>query len=203
MLNPTTFILVSVFCFAIWGFYTWRLNSLALRRDSDSPANTPYWIKKFENISGPGIVIYSLTMTAVVIYWVMSMDVTCTPRSMGCSSSSARATQCSRFSIIVSISLSKAEPFKTILRQTEQHDMGQAHLRLRHAQHLPGLRAVPHHLVGKFCLKKFPGTSIAFAATGGVIITLDFMFHWLIPFTMLLSRDISATRSASSASASG
>ena len=28
------------------------------------------------------------------------------------------------FSIIVSISLSKAEPFKTILRQTEQHDLG-------------------------------------------------------------------------------
>ena len=24
----------------------------------------------------------------------------------------------------------------------------------------------------------------------GVIITLDFIFHWLIPFTMLLSRDL-------------
>ena len=42
----------------------WRLNSLALKRDADTPENTPYWIKKFENISGPGIVIYSLTMTA-------------------------------------------------------------------------------------------------------------------------------------------
>ena len=40
----------------------------------DSPANTPRWIKKFENISGPGIVVYSLTMTAAVIYWVMSLD---------------------------------------------------------------------------------------------------------------------------------
>ena len=47
-----------------------------LQRDSDSPANTPYWIKKLENISGPGIVVYSLTMTARVIYWVMSMDPT-------------------------------------------------------------------------------------------------------------------------------
>jgi len=24
----------------------------------------------------------------------------------------------------------------------------------------------------------------------GVIITLDFIFHWLIPFTLLLSRDL-------------
>ena len=55
---------MSLLCFAIWGFYTWRLNSLALKRDADRPENTPYWIKKFENISGPGIVVYSLTMTA-------------------------------------------------------------------------------------------------------------------------------------------
>ena len=40
------------------------------------PRTTPYWIKKFENISGPGIVVYSITMTAGAIYWVMSMDVT-------------------------------------------------------------------------------------------------------------------------------
>ncbi|MFZ1087085.1 MAG: hypothetical protein WAN35_19140, partial [Terracidiphilus sp.] len=58
MLNPTAFIFVSVVCFAIWGFYAWKLNSLGLQRDSDSPAATPKWIKHLENISGPGIVIY-------------------------------------------------------------------------------------------------------------------------------------------------
>ena len=45
-------------------------------RPSNGPDTTPCWIKKLENISGPGIVVYSLTMTAAVIYWVMSMDVT-------------------------------------------------------------------------------------------------------------------------------
>jgi hypothetical protein len=58
MLNPGVH-LVSLLCFAIWGFYTWRLNALGLKRDADSPENTPYWIKKFENISGPGIVVYA------------------------------------------------------------------------------------------------------------------------------------------------
>ena len=94
MLNPNAFILVGLLCFAIWGFYTWRLNSLALRRDADPPGNTPYWIKKFENISGPGIVVYSLTMTAAVIYWVMSWTPHGTRRSTACSSWSARATRC-------------------------------------------------------------------------------------------------------------
>jgi len=76
MLNPGTFIWVSLLCFAIWGFYTWRLNDLGLKRDAASSASTPEWIKRFENISGPGIVIYALTMTAAVIYWVMSLDPT-------------------------------------------------------------------------------------------------------------------------------
>jgi len=76
MLQPDMFWLVSLFCFAVWAFYTWRLNRLALDRDADSPANTPAWIKKFENICGPGIVVYALTMTAAVIYWVMSLDPT-------------------------------------------------------------------------------------------------------------------------------
>ena len=76
MLNPDTFIAVGVLCFAIWAFYMMRLNSMALKRDSDVPENTPFWIKKFENLSGPGIVVYSLTMTAGAIYWVMSMDPT-------------------------------------------------------------------------------------------------------------------------------
>src|ERR1035441_6787759 len=55
MLNPAAFIVTGLVCFAIWGLYAWRLNSLGLQRDADSPAATPEWIKRLENISGPGI----------------------------------------------------------------------------------------------------------------------------------------------------
>jgi len=60
MLNPADFIAVSLLCFAIWGFYAWRLNSLGIERDADSPENTPAWIKRFENISGPGVLFILL-----------------------------------------------------------------------------------------------------------------------------------------------
>ena len=124
MLNPSAFIVVSVICFAIWAFYTWRLNTLALKREAESPLNTPYWIKKFENVSGPGIVVYSLTMTAAVIYWVMSLDPTWYSSVYGLLFLVGQGYSVLALSIIVSISLSKAEPFRTILRQTEQHDLG-------------------------------------------------------------------------------
>jgi hypothetical protein len=189
MLNPTTFILVSVFCFAIWGFYTWRLNSLALQRDSDSPSNTPYWIKKFENISGPGIIVYSLTMTAAVIYWVMSMDVTWYSSVYGLLFLVGQGYSVLALSIVVSISLSKAEPFKTILRQTEQHDMGKftfafvmLNIYLAFAQFL---------IIWSGNLpEEIPWYLDRIRGHWGIIVTLDFLFHWLIPFTMLLSRDI-------------
>jgi len=35
MLNPGAFVWVGLLCFAIWGFYTWLLNSLALKRDAE------------------------------------------------------------------------------------------------------------------------------------------------------------------------
>ncbi len=189
MLNPVTFLWVNLLCFAIWGFYTWRLNSMALRREADSPANTPYWIKKFENISGPGIVVYSLTMTAVVIYWIMSMDVTWFSSVYGLLFLVGEGYSVLAFGIIVSIALSKAEPFKTILRQTEQHDLG----KLTFAFVMLNI----YLAFGQFLIiwsgnlpDEIPWYLDRIRGHWGIIITLDFIFHWLIPFSMLLSRDI-------------
>jgi hypothetical protein len=189
MLNPTTFSLVSLLCFAIWGFYTWRLNTLALQRDSDPLGNTPYWIKKFENISGPGIVIYALTMTAAVIYWVMSMDPTWYSSVYGLLFLVGQGYSVLALSIIVSISLSKAEPFKTILRQTEQHDLG----KLTFAFVMLNI----YLAFGQFLIiwsgnlpEEIPWYLDRIRGHWGIVITLDFLFHWLIPFTLLLSRDL-------------
>jgi hypothetical protein len=97
MLNVATYWIVGLICFAIWGFYTWRLNTMSLARERDTLANTPYWIKKFENISGFGIVVYALTMTAAVIYWVMSMDVTWYSSIYGLLFLVGQATRCWRW----------------------------------------------------------------------------------------------------------
>ena len=124
MLQPDMFVTVGLFCFLVWAFYTWRLNRLGLERDKDSPENTPMWIKKFENISGPGIIVYAITMSAAVIYWVMSLDPTWYSSVYGLLFLVGQGYMVLALGIIVAVSLSKGEPFKTILRQTEQHDLG-------------------------------------------------------------------------------
>jgi len=117
MLNEAAFWGVSLLCFAIWVYYEIRLNALALQRDADTPANTPYWIKRFENVSGPGILIYAITMTACAIYWVMSMDPTWFSSVYGLLFLVGQGYLVLAFCIIVTISLSRAEPFKTILEE--------------------------------------------------------------------------------------
>jgi hypothetical protein len=189
MLNPTAFVVVSIVCFAIWGFYAWRLNALGLQRDADSPVTTPEWIKRLENISGPGIVVYAITMSAAVIYWVMSLDPTWYSSVYGLLFLVGQGYQVLAFSIIVVISLSKGEPFKTILRKTEQHDLGKftfafvmLNIYLAFSQFL---------IIWSGNLpEEIPWYLDRFMGGWGVIITLDFIFYWLIPFTLLLSRDL-------------
>ena len=189
MLNPSAFVWVSLLCFAIWGFYAWRLNSLGLKRDSVGPETTPYWIKKLENISGPGIVVYAITMTAASICWVMSMDVTWFSTVYGLLFLVEQGFQVLALGIIVSLLLSRAEPFKTLLRQTEQHDLGKLtfafvmlNIYLTFGQFLIIWSGnLPDEI--NWYLDRIRGN-------WGVIITLDFIFHWLVPFTLLLSRDL-------------
>ncbi|MFP5205622.1 MAG: hypothetical protein ACLGSH_09715 [Acidobacteriota bacterium] len=189
MLNSFAFWWVSILCFAIWAFYMWHLNRLGLKRDADGPETTPHWIKRLENISGPGLVIYAFTMTAASIYWVMSMDVKWFSTVYGLLFLVEQGFQVLALGIVVTLSLSKEEPVKTILRRTEQHDLGKftfgfvmLNIYLTFGQFLI-IWSGNLPLEINWYLDRIRGG-------WGVIITLDFIFHWLIPFTMLLSRDL-------------
>ena len=189
MLNPVTYWIVGIVCFAIWGFYTWRLNAMSMERDRDTLDNTPYWIKKFENISGFGILVYSLTMTAMVLYWVMSLDVTWYSSIYGLLFLVGEGYQVLALSVITTISLSKAEPIRTILRTTEQYDLGKftfafvmLNMYLAFSQFLIIWSGnLPEEIV--WYQNRILGG-------WGTILTLDFIFHWLIPFSLLLSKDL-------------
>jgi len=189
MLNPFTFLWVSMLCFAIWAFYAWRLNRLSLERDRQGPETTPHWIKLLENFCGPGLVVYAVTMTAGSIYWVMSMDITWFSTVYGFLFLVEQGFQVLALGIITALSLSKAEPFKTILRQTEQHDLGKLtfafvmlNIYLTFGQFLI-IWSGNLPLEIDWYLDRIRGG-------WGVVITLDFIFHWLVPFTLLLSRDL-------------
>lgn len=68
-LNPQAFLIRAVVYFAIWSFLALTLARLSARQDTEE-----VHFSRFENIAGPGLLIYALTLTFASVDWIMSLD---------------------------------------------------------------------------------------------------------------------------------
>jgi len=186
-------LIFGVFCLMVYLLQKW-----SLQRDADTAAGTQRsydsWRVKFENLSGPGIFIYVVLMSLGAIVWIMSLDVTWYSSVWGLQFLVGQGFAVLSLSILTVILLSQAEPIKTFLRTTEQHDLGKflfafvmLNIYLTFAQFLIIWSGnVPDEI--PWYLNRIRGG-------WWVICTMDFIFHWVIPFSLLLSRDLKRSKS--------
>ena len=197
MLNVTSMWVVSLICFAIWAFYVWKLNKWSLQRDQEvglelpreSANNVPFWQKRFENISGFGVVVYSITLTAGAIYWVMSLDPTWYSSVYGLQFLVGQGYGVLALVVLTTLGLSKGEPIKTVLRITEQHDLGKLCFAFVMLNIYLAFSAFLIIWSGNLP-DEIPWYLDRIRGHWGIIATLDFIFHWLLPFSLLLSADL-------------
>jgi hypothetical protein len=189
MFSPLSVCVQLAICFGLWFLYTIVMNRWSLQRDADSKPDVPYWQKRFENISGFGLVVYALTLTALVLDLVMSLNITWFSTMYGLNYLVAQGYAVLALSVITVVALSQAEPMKTVLRPVEQHDLGKLmfafvmlNIYLNFSQYLIIWSGNQPEEISWY-LDRIRGH-------WGVIFTFDFIFHWLIPFSLLLSRDI-------------
>ena len=149
----------------------------------------PFWQKRFENISGFGVVVYSITLTAIAIYCVMSLDPTWYSSVYGLQFLVGQGYGVLALVVLTLIGLSKAEPIKTILRTTEQHDLGKLCFAFVMLNMYLAFAAFLIIWSGNLP-EEIPWYLDRIRGNWGVIATLDFIFHWLLPFSMLLSADL-------------
>ena len=169
------------------------LNKWSLDRDADPARGTlasyDRWRIKFENLSGPGIFIFVVLLTDAALLWVMSLDVTWYSSIWGLKFLVGQGYAVLALSIFTVLKLSKVEPIKTLLRTTEQHDLGKfifafvmLNIYLTFAEFLIIWSGnVPDEI---------PWYLTRIRGGWWVICSLDFVCHWLIPFTLLLSRNL-------------
>ena len=70
-LNVPFFVARTIFYFIVWALIVGRLSRLSRAQDTD---DSPEILKKLQNISGPGLVIWGLVMSFAVIDWLMSLE---------------------------------------------------------------------------------------------------------------------------------
>jgi len=193
MLNPVPAVVQTVIIFGVLILIMTLLNKWSMQRDADPQAGTmesyDRWRIKTENLSGIGIVIYALLLTDGAILWIKSMDVTWYSSVYGLQFLVGQGYMVLALGILSVILLSRYEPMKTLLRVTEQHDLGKflfafvmlniylcfAEFLIIWSGNIPD--EIPWYLA---------------RIRGGwwTICSLDFICHWLIPFCLLLSRDL-------------
>jgi hypothetical protein len=193
MLNPYALIVESCIIFAVFFTLMFLLNKWSLDRDADPQRGTEpsyeRWRIRFENLSGPGILIYVILLTLGAIVWIKALDVTWYSSIWGLQFLVAQGYGVLALGILTVILLSRYEPMKTLLRTTEQHDLGKfafafvmLNIYLTFAEFLIIWSGnVPDEL--PWYLNRIHGG-------WWVICSADFICHWLIPFCLLLSRDI-------------
>ncbi len=193
MLNPTAVIIQTAIIFGILWVFQYFLNKWSLERDTDPERGTEpsydRWRIKFENLSGIGILIYVFLLTLGAIDWIKSLDITWYSSIWGLQFLVAQGYAVLALGILTVILLSRYEPMKTMLRVTEQHDLGKLafafvmlNIYLCFAEFLIIWSGnVPDEI--PWYLNRIRGG-------WWVVCSADFICHWLIPFVLLLSRDL-------------
>ena len=198
MLRPSAVWGESIFLFAVLLLFVFLLNKWSLQRDADPAAGTQEsydrWRIRFENLSGPGILIYVILMTMGAIVWIKSLDITWYSSIWGLQFLVGQGYAVLALGILTVILLSRYEPLKTLMRTTEQHDLGKLafafvmlNIYLCFAEFLIIWSGnVPDEI--PWYLNRIHGG-------WWYICSLDFIAHWLIPFCLLLSRDLKRSKS--------
>ena len=193
MLNPTSVIIQTAIVFGLLWLFQFLLNKWSLQRDADPARGTEpsfdRWRVKFENLSGFGILLYSILLTVGAIDWIKSLDITWYSSIWGLQFLVGQGYAVLALSILTVILLSRFEPMKTMLRATEQHDLGKLafafvmlNIYLCFAEFLIIWSGnVPDEI--PWYLNRIHGG-------WWYVCTADFVCHWLIPFCLLLSRDL-------------
>ena len=193
MLSPSSAITQTCIVFAILLFLAFTLRRWSLQRDADAERGTEKsfdsWRVKFENLCGIGVLIYVFCLTDGAILWIMSLDVSWYSSIWGLQFLVGQGFAVLALGIFTVVRLSKAEPMKTLLRMTEQHDLGKfafgfvmLNIYLSFAEFLIIWSGnVPDEI--PWYLARIHGG-------WWYVCTADFVCHWLIPFCLLLSRDL-------------
>ncbi|MFN2454987.1 MAG: hypothetical protein ABR577_12270 [Pyrinomonadaceae bacterium] len=185
-LNSTFFIIRALIYFVIWSAMALLLNKWSTEQDRTGDPSLP---TRMRNLSGPGIVVYALTITFASVDWIMSLAPEWTSTIFGILTMGGQGLSAMAFMIVMAAWLIKREPFASVYKPRHFHDLGKlllaftmlwtyfafSQLLIIYSGNLP--EEIPWYL------DRLRGgwQYVAFALV---------LFQFALPFALLLSRDL-------------
>jgi hypothetical protein len=185
-LKPMAFWIRQVVYFAIWIGLAYRLSGLSRRQDRDSD---PRLAGRMRVISAPGLIIYVLSLTFASVDWLMSLQPHWFSTIYGFYLVASQALAGFAFLSIIAVRLSRGETMSGVIQPRHFHDWGKflfafvmiwtyfswSQFLITWAGNLPEEIS--------FFLPRIHG------GFGWVALAIV-LFHFTVPFALLLSRDL-------------
>src|SRR4051794_11891827 len=183
---PWFFYLRLVVYFAIWSFLAWRLRSLSLRQDETQDLSL---MGRMRVVSAPGLILYVLSLTFASVDWLMSLQPHWFSTIFGFYLVASQGISGFAFLIVIAVLLSRGGTMEGIYQPRHFHDWGKLlfafvmiWMYFSYSQWLITWAGnLPEEI--SFFLARIRGGF-------GLVTLLIVLFHFAVPFSLLLSRDL-------------
>jgi hypothetical protein len=185
-LNPQFFTVRAAIYFGAWILLAFLLNRWSAEQDrTASPATQ----KRLSAMSGPGMIVYGLTVTLAAVDWILSLEPHWFSTVYGMLFMVVQALTAMSFIIIVVMLLSGDEPLRSLASPGKFHDLG--NLLFTFVMLWAYLSFAQFLIIWSGNLKEEIPWYVA-RTTGGweAVILLLVFFHFAVPFFVLLNRPV-------------
>ncbi len=185
-LNPQFFTIRAAIYFAAWIVLALLLNKWSA--DQDRTAD-PAFQKRLSAMSGPGMLVYGLTITLAAVDWIISLEPHWFSTVYGLLFIVVQALTAMSFIILVATMLSRDEPLRSVASPGKFHDLG--NLLFAFVMLWAYLAFAQFLIIWSGNLQEEIPWYIA-RTTGGwaAVALLLVLFHFAVPFFALLMRPV-------------
>jgi hypothetical protein len=185
-LNTPFFIGRLIFYFAVWFGLTWLLNRMSVREDEAVDRRASGWL---EGMSGPGLILWGMTITYSSVDWIMSLEPTWFSTIYGMLMMIVATLSALAFVILVARRTAVREPISQISTPQRFNDLGNLLLTFVMLWAYLGFSQFLIIWSGNTTEEITWYMSRARGSWAGLALIL-IIFHFAVPFALLLSRDV-------------
>ncbi len=186
-LTQNGFYIRAVIYFAVWLLLMFIFNILSKQQDA-RPEDRALRLR-FKMLAGPGIILYVFVMSFAAIDWAMSLSPHWASTIYGFLFVAGQLISSMSFMIAVVVLLARSEPFASVLQKRHLHDLGKLLLAFvmlwayfDFSQLLIIWSGNQPEEISFYRTRLYGGW--------GVVAVIVLVFHFFVPFFLLLSQDV-------------